>query len=87
MEALVSLEPLSAVPVIGRNTSSYLVETFIDEVIDYHNNLENEMPTKYVVFSFYETEDVSVVQKTVELLKRKEDEVNTQIHFRKIKCF
>lgn len=79
MEALVSLA--SDIPVIGKETSSYLVETFIDEVIDYHNNLENELPTKYVVFYFYETNDTSVVEKTVDLLEEKQNEVNKQCTF------
>lgn len=77
MEALVSLA--SNVPVIGTKTSTYLVETFINEVIDYHNSLENELPTKHVVFYFYETGDTTVVRKTVDLLEQKEKEVNTQL--------
>lgn len=75
MEALVDLTP-DGQPIIGEGkTSSFLVEEFIDQTIDYHNNLENEMPTKYVVFYFYETSNITVVQKTVDILKRKENEV------------
>lgn len=78
MEALVSLAP-NGHPTIGKYSSDYFVESFIDEVIDYHNKLENELPTKHVVFYFYETDDTSVVQKTVDLLKRKEKEVNIHL--------
>lgn len=75
MEALISLAS-NGQPVIGESCSDYYVDNFIDEVIDYHNNLENEMPTKHVVFYFYETNDVVAVEKTVDLLKQKEKRVN-----------
>lgn len=75
MEVLVDLTK-NGEPVIGNGgNSTFLVESFIDEVIDYHNNLENEMPTKCVVFYFHETDNITVVRKTVDLLKRKEKEV------------
>lgn len=74
MEALIDLAANDR-PVIGPRNSTFYVENFIDEVIDYHNNLENELPTKYVVFYFYETDNITVVQRTVDLLKRKEDKV------------
>lgn len=75
MEALIDLSA-NEVPVIGHTKSTFSVEKFVDDVIDYHNNLENEMPTKYVIFYFYETDNTTVVEKTVDLLKRKENEVN-----------
>lgn len=81
MEALVSLSQHDE-PVIGDDKSDYLVETFIDEVIDYHTHLENELPTKYVVFYFYQTDNITVVQKTVDLLERKENEVNNSTSVR-----
>lgn len=74
MEALVNLAS-NGEPTIGLKSSDYFVETFIDAVIDYHNTLENESPTKYVVFYFYETDNITVVEKTVDLLQRKEKEV------------
>lgn len=74
MEALVNLAA-NGEPVIGDKDSDYYMECFINDVIEYHNNLENESPTKYVVFYFYETDDITVVQKTVDILKRKENEV------------
>lgn len=75
MEALISLSE-NVEPVIGHQDSTFYVEQFIDEVIDYHNSLDNEKPTKYVVFFFYETNNITVVRKTVDLLKRKENEVS-----------
>lgn len=75
MEALVNLAA-NGEPVIGSKKSTFFVEKFIDEVIDYHNNLENERPTKYVVFYFYETENITVVRKTVDLLQDRADEVS-----------
>lgn len=64
------------VPTIGEKGSDYSVETFINEVIDYHNRLENEQPTKFVVFYFYETDEIEVIQKTVDILIRKENEAS-----------
>ena len=76
MEALVDLTA-NGIPVIGNKTGNiFPVEKFIDEVIDYHTHLENELPTKYVVFYFYETNNITVVRETIDLLKRKENEVN-----------
>lgn len=74
MEALVNLAD-NGKPVIGDQNNGYYVETFINEVIHYHNNLENELPNKCVVFYFFETDDITVVQKTVDILKQKENEV------------
>lgn len=79
IEMLITLSP-EKVPVVGRGDSSYTVEDFINEVIIYHNTLENEAPVKSVCIYFCETKDFTVVQKTIELLKRKEDEVNIQRH-------
>lgn len=81
MEALVSLRP-NGYPVIGNDSSDYSVERFINEVIEYHNNLENELPTKHVVFYFYETNDTTVVEKTVDLLKQKENQVKIYIRMK-----
>lgn len=63
MEALVNIAP-NGEPVVGEKDSDYSMESFINDVIEYHNNLENESPTKYVVFYFY-----------VDILKRRENEV------------
>lgn len=75
MEALIDLSA-NGQPVVGDRTSTFLVEEFVDQVIDYHNRLENEMPTKYVVFFFYETNDITVVRKTIDIFERKQNEVN-----------
>lgn len=75
MEALVDLSP-GGEPTIGNKDSTYFVKTFIDDVIDYHNRLENELPTKFVVFYFFETNNITVVERTVDLLKQKENEVS-----------
>lgn len=75
MEILIHLSPEKE-PVIGTADSSYTLEDFINEVIEYHETLVNESPVKSICIYFYETEEFIVVQKTVELLKRKEDEVN-----------
>lgn len=55
--------------------SSYSVEHFIDDLIDYHNRLENEFPVKNVVILFWYTKNVTVVKRTVDLFERKENEV------------
>lgn len=76
MEALVYLKNNNKTPVIGSKDSTYHVKEFIDKVIGYHNkNLTNESLRKKVVFYFYETDDITVVRETVDLLQQKENEV------------
>lgn len=66
-------------PMIGisnKNTGKIFLKTFIDKMIHYHNALVNELPTKYVVFIFWYTEDIKVLQKTVDIIESKKNEVN-----------
>lgn len=76
MEMNVYLSGITGEPVIGDDgNATFTVEEFITQVIEYHNNLENEQPVKYVCFYFYETNDITVVRRTVDLLKKKEEQV------------